>query len=253
MKINKITAIVCGTLTLFTGVGTVLLALFAPQTTGYAALQGIVSSVFSGFIVSLVVPTIGYFHERNMIIEKTDSNIRSLYVNMCVISQEIGKILPQIPFALRMESLSFKQVYELSALSIDFSNGMNLNMFVPFCKRGKFARVYGELQDFQQTVYNIRNISTSLYGQTQEYDIQSLTMQNNIMRGIAVDPANNMALETLKNAINVRTAKFHEYTTGQLFELEKIAKVFYASKNRKQSWEDIKPSLAKQVEDIMRR
>ena len=62
-----------------------------------------------------------------------------------------------------------------------------------------------------------------------------------------------MALETLKNAINVRTAKFHEYTTGQLFELEKIAKVFYASKNRKQSWEDIKPSLAKQVEDIMRR
>ena len=136
MKINKITAIVCGTLTLFTGVGTVLLALFAPQTTGYAALQGIVSSVFSGFIVSLVVPTIGYFHERNMIIEKTDSNIRSLYVNMCVISQEIGKILPQIPFAMRMESLSFKQVYELSALSIDFSNGMNLNMFVPFCKRG---------------------------------------------------------------------------------------------------------------------
>lgn len=118
MKINKITAIVCGTLTLFTGVGTVLLALFAPQTTGYAALQGIVSSVFSGFIVSLVVPTIGYFHERNMIIEKTDSNIRSLYVNMCVISQEIGKILPQIPFAMRMESLSFKQVYELSALSI---------------------------------------------------------------------------------------------------------------------------------------
>ena len=190
---------------------------------------------------------------QDMIIEKTDSNIRSLYVNMCVISQEIGKILPQIPFAMRMESLSFKQVYELSALSIDFSNGMNLNMFVPFCKRGKFARVYGELQDFQQTVYNIRNISTSLYGQTQEYDIQSLTMQNNIMRGVAVDPANNMALETLKNAINVRTAKFHEYTTGQLFELEKIAKVFYASKNRKQSWEDIKPSLAKQVEDIMRR
>jgi len=70
MKINKITAIVCGTLTLFTGVGTVLLALFAPQTTGYAALQGIVSSVFSGFIVSLVVPTIGYFHERNMISKK---------------------------------------------------------------------------------------------------------------------------------------------------------------------------------------
>jgi type I restriction enzyme S subunit len=43
---------------------------------------------------------------QDMIIEKTDSNIRSLYVNMCVISQEIGKILPQIPFAMRMESLA---------------------------------------------------------------------------------------------------------------------------------------------------
>lgn len=46
---------------------------------------------------------------------------------------------------------------------------------------------------------------------------------------------------------------FMNIQQAQLFELEKIAKVFYASKNRKQSWEDIKPSLAKQVEDIMRR
>ena len=161
--------------------------------------------------------------------------------------------MPQIPFVIRMESLSFKQVYELSALNIDFSKDMNLNLFVPFFKRGKFARIYRELQDFQQIVYNIRNISTSLYGQTQEYDIQSLTIQNNLMRGIAIDPTSNMALETLKNTINVRTAKFHEYTTGQLYELEKIAKVFYSSKSRKQSWEDIKPVLMQQVEEIMRR
>lgn len=253
MKINKITAIVCGTLTLLTGAGTVLMALFAPQTAGYAAIQGIMSSVFSGFIVSLVVPTIGYFHERTVIIERTDSNLRSLYINMYVISHEIGKILPQIPFAIRMESLSFKQVYELSALNIDFSKDMNLNLFIPFFKRGKFARIYRELQDFQQIIYNIRNISTSLYGQTQEYDIQSLTIQNNLMRGITVDPTNNMALETLKNTINVRTAKFHEYTTGQLYELEKIAKVFYSSKGGKQSWEDIKPILMQQVEEIIRR
>lgn len=253
MKINKITAIVCGALTLLTGIGTVLIALFAPQTTGYAAIQGVMSSIFSGFIVSLVVPTIGYFHERTVIIERTDGNLRSLYINMSVISHEIGKILPQIPFVIRMESLSFKQVYELSALNIDFSKDMNLNLFVPFFKRGKFARIYRELQDFQQIVYNIRNISTSLYGQTQEYDIQSLTIQNNLMRGIAIDPTSNMALETLKNTINVRTAKFHEYTTGQLYELEKIAKVFYSSKSRKQSWEDIKPVLMQQVEEIMRR
>ena len=59
--------------------------------------------------------------------------------------------------------------------------------------------------------------------------------------------------DVAKNTINVRTAKFHEYTTGQLYELEKIAKVFYSSKSRKQSWEDIKPVLMQQVEEIMRR
>lgn len=155
MKINKITAIVCGALTLLTGIGTVLIALFAPQTTGYAAIQGIMSSIFSGFIVSLVVPTIGYFHERTVIIERTDGNLRSLYINMSVISHEIGKILPQIPFVIRMESLSFKQVYELSALNIDFSKDMNLNLFVPFFKRGKFARIYRELQDFKTIVLAI--------------------------------------------------------------------------------------------------
>lgn len=253
MKINKTTAIICGILTILSGVGTALMALFAPQTAGYDAVRGIISSVFSGFIVSLVVPTIGYWHERSIIIERTDSNIRSLYINMYVISQIIGKILQQIPYTMRMESLSFKQVYELSDLNIDFYKEMNLNLFVPFFKQGKLGRVYNELREFQQTVYQIRSISTGLYGQTQEYDIQLLSMQNNQMRGIQVDPNSNINLEVLKNAINVRTAKFHEYATGQLRELEKIAKVFYSSKGGKQSWENIKPVLLQQAEEIMRR
>lgn len=253
MKINKITAIICGLLTLLTGIGTVLIILFAPQTTEYSAIQGIMSSVFSGFIVSLVVPTIGYFHERAVIIERTDINLRSLYINMYVISREVEKSLSLIPSTMRMESLPFKHIYELSALNIEFIKDTNLNLFIPFFKRGKWGQVYNELQEFRDIIYNIRNISTSLYGQTQEFDIEFLTIQNNLMRGMFVDPANKSALDTLKNAINIRTAKFHEYTTGQLFELEKIAKIFYANKNEKQSWEDIKPVLLQQAEDIMRR
>lgn len=253
MKVNKITAIVCGILTILSGVGTALVSLFAPQTAGFDVMRGIISSVFGGFIVSLVVPTIGYWHERNIIIERTDANIQSLYINMCVISQGVGKILPQIPYTMRMESLSFKQVYELATLNIDFSKDMSLNLFIPFFKRGKLARIYDELRKFQQTVYNIRNISASLYGQTQEYDIQLLSMQYNQMSGVPVDPNNSIALESLKNAINVRTAKFHEYATSQVYELEKIAKVFYMSKGGRQPWEKIKPALMQQAEEIMRR
>ena len=227
--------------------------LFAPKTTAYATIQGIMSSIFSGLIVSLIVPTIGYFHERAVIIERTDSNLRSLYINMYVISMDIGKTLSLIPSTIRMESLSFKRIYELSGLNIDFIKDMNLNLFTPFFKRGKWWILYNELHEFREIIYNIRNISTSLYGQTQEYDIQSLTIQNNLMRGILVDPINYRNLEIFKNTINIRTAKFHEYVTGQLFALEKIAKIFYASKGGKQSWEDIKPILLQQAEEMMRR
>lgn len=253
MKINKITALVCGILTFFSGAGIVLMVLYAPQTAGYNAIQAVVSSVFSGFIVALVVPTIGYFHERAVIIERTDSSIQALYVNMYIVSREIGNALSQIPSAIRMETVPFKNISEMSYLNIDFIKEMNLNLFIPFFKQGKWNRVYDELREFQGAIYNIRNISTGLHSQSMDYDIQSLTIQNNLMKGIPVDPASNIALETLKNAINVRTAKFHEYATGQLFELEKIAKVFYENKSGKQTWEDIKPVLLQQVEEIMKR
>lgn len=253
MKINKITAIVCGVLTFLTGVGTVLMVLFAPQTTEYAAIQGILSSIFSGFIVSLVVPTIGYFHERAVIIERTDSSIQSLYINLYITSHEIGKTLSQIPSAARMETLPFKYIGEQSALNIDFIKDMDLNLFIPFFKQGKWSRVYNKLREFRGEIYNIKNISSSLYGQSMEYDIQFLTMQNNLIKGIPVAPTSNMALEELKNTINVRTAKFHEYATSQLLELEKIAEDFYSTKGKKQSWKDIKPVLLQQIETIMRR
>lgn len=101
-------------------------------------------------------------------------------------------------------------------------------------------------------VYNIRNISTSLYAQSLEYDNQLLTIRNNQLNGVNLNLNDSANLEAFKNTINVRTAKFHEYTTGQLFELEKIAKAFYLSKSRKQSWEDIKPVLLQQANIIMR-
>lgn len=253
MKINKVTAIICGILTILSGIATALVTLFAPQTAKYAAIQAVISSIFSGFIVSLVVPSIGYWHERNIIIEKTDNNIQSLYINMCIISRRIGEVLPQIPHAMRMKSLSFKQVYELSDLNIDFSKDMSLSSFIPFFKRGKLAQIYNELRKFQQTLYSIKSTSASIYGQMQEYDIQLLSMQYNQMSGMPVDPNSKAAIESLKNEINVRTAKFHEYATGQLCELEKITKSFYSVKCRKQSWEDIKPVLMQQAEDILRR
>lgn len=252
MKINKTTILVCSFFTISSGISTTVIGLFAPQTVGFTTIQGIMSSVFTGFIVSLVVSTIGYFHERNVIIDRTDSNIQSLYINIYVISKEVEKTLQQIPYVARLEALPFKYMYDVSSLNIDFFKDMNISLFTPFFKNGKLGQIYKELQEFQRVVYNIRNISTSLYAQSLEYDNQLLTIRNNQLNGMNLNLNDSANLEAFKNTINVRTAKFHEYTTGQLFELEKIAKAFYLSKSRKQSWEDIKPVLLQQANIIMR-
>lgn len=50
-------------------------------------------SIFTGFIVSLVIATIGYFHERAVLLEKIEFNIITLYINMTVLKKTIGKVL----------------------------------------------------------------------------------------------------------------------------------------------------------------
>ena len=67
MKINRITILVCLAAIFFSGVAAIKV-----QNT---MIQGILSGIFTGFIVSLVTSIIGYFHEREKILEKTDNNI----------------------------------------------------------------------------------------------------------------------------------------------------------------------------------
>lgn len=245
MKINKITMITCTIITIFSG-----LAIFFCDN---ELIQSILGGLFTGFIASLVISVIGYFHERNIILEKTDSNIKSLYINMMVLSKIIGSVLPQIHKATSMEPLPFENISGLSKLSVDFSEKMDLGLFSPIWKWGKLARIYAELIEFQQVLYNIKNISINLQAQTMEFTIKTLELQNAQMRGGHPSPTEVEYINELKNLINIRTAKLHEYVTGQALELEKIAKSFYDYKDRKHPWEMIKANLMAQVEDIVKR
>ena len=72
-------------------------------------------------------------------------------------------------------------------------------------------------------------------------------------RQVQLSPTVFENVNELRNLINIRTAKLHEYVTGQTLELENIAKSFYSYKNRKCPWEMIKANLMLQVEDIVKR
>lgn len=245
MKINKITMIACAAITILSGAAVLLC--------DNTLIQNLSSGIFTGFIASLVISTIGYFHERNIILEKTDSNIRNLYINLIVISKIIGSLLPQIYKANNMESLPFKNISSLSELSVSFAEKMDLGLFSPFWKRGRLARIYSDLIEFQQVIYNIKNISVNLHAQTMEYTIKVLELQNAQLRGVQPSKESLASIEELRNSINIRSAKLHEYVTGQALELEKIAKAFYGYKGCKYSWEVIKSNLMLQIEDIIKR
>ena len=130
---------------------------------------------------------------------------------------------------------------------------MDLGLFSPLWKWGRLAHIYTELIEFQQVLYNIKNISVNLQAQTMEFTIKTLEIQNAQLQGVQLSPTVLENVNELRNLINIRTAKLHEYVTGQTLGLENIAKSFYSYKNRKCPWEMIKANLMVQVEDIVKR
>ena len=252
MKINKITAIVCTIAVIISGGATTFLALVVPPFNGYDILQSMILGAFSSFIVSAVISIVGYFHERNVIIEKTENNIKSLFINMNVLSLIIGNTLQQIHTVQDLSALPFGNISNLSSLNVDFLNSMGLGLFNPFYKRGKLAQVYSKLIEFQQVAYNIKNISWNLQAQVLDYSNQMLRKRNNEAFGIQITPIEIQNLDVLKNVINIKTAKLHEYVTGQAYELEKQVKIFYECNRKSRPWEDTKRNMQRQIEDIVR-
>jgi len=252
MKINKNTAIVCAIAIIISGGMVILLALVVPKFAGYDVIQSMILGAFSSFIVSAVIAIVGYLHERNRIIEKTENNIKSLFINMNILSQIIGDTLQQVHMAQDLSALPFDNISNLSTLNVDLLNSMELGMFSPFYKSGKLAQVYGKLMEFQQVAYNIKNISWTLQAQVLDYSNYMLKIRNSEAFGMQTNPIEIQNLDTAKNAINIRTAKLHEYVRGQALELEKQIKIFYGCNGRRHSWEDTKRNLQMQVEDIIR-
>lgn len=252
MKINKNTAFVCAVAIMFSGLFVILLESFAPQIIGYITIQNTMLGIFSSSIVSFVISFVGYFHERSIIIEKTENNIKSLYINMCVLSKITGDTLQQIHTESDLSILPFDNISGLSTLNVDYLNNMNLGLFQPVCKKGQLAKVFNDLIEFQQITYNIKNISMNLQAQALEYSNQYQKMRNDEAFGLQSNPLVVQNLDALKNLINIKTAKFHEYTTGKSLELEKIIKVFYEHVGDKQSWKNIKSNLLIQIEEIVK-
>ncbi len=245
MKSNKITIYVCNVLAVFSAAGMFLIEKYHPVDT--EVLQSICSGLFTGLIVSVVIALIGYFHEKEVLLNKADCNLRNLYINMRVLSQTIGNISSQIHTAAEIDKLPFGTVSDLAKYNIEIFEKMELSLFEPFLRNGQLKRVYSQLDCLYDHAYNIRNISQRLQTQMLEYSIATLKVQK-------TSPNSNdyAILDSNKNAINVGTAKFHEYVTGKSIELEQNIRAFYKCRHREKVWNDLKPKLDAQADAVMR-
>lgn len=245
MKVNKITIVTCAVIVILSGA-----SLFLPNISGVG--QGIISGVFTAFVASLVISVIGYFYEKGKIIDKTVGKIRSLYINMNVLSKIIGDILPQIHGTLNLSNLPFGHIPGLAGLNLEFTEGMELRLFEPLYTKCDLARVFDRLRAFERKLYNLKSISSNLETMSLEHTIKLLNVQNNQQVGNVIPPTLFQELDEMKNLINIRTAKLHEHETALTLELEQIAQDFYKCIGRKISWQQVKDELMLQIEDVVK-
>ena len=176
--------------------------------------KNIAISVFTGFIVSLVIATIGYFHERAVLLEKIDFGMKSLYINMAVLKETIGKALPLTKQAPDAAEAQIKRISGLAELNL------------------------------QNLSANLQILHLSVLSKALE--IQSLQLQG------ALPPQNMFAnVDDLRHLLIVRTSKLHEYTAAQIIELEKVAKICFHEKAGERCWGTLKANLQNQVHDIL--
>lgn len=245
MKVNKITSLVCFSFIFVSGMMMVLLY-------DNNVIFSVLSGLFTGFIASFVISIIGYFHEKAKIIESIGINIKSLFVNMTAMSKILGNTLPSIHNSEIIQDLSFKHVSGISTLNLNLLEKMNLGLYNPFVKNSKNMAVCKKLLEYWLSLQTISNISKNIETRVLEYNLEIMNVQLAQTKGITVPSEKLKQLDELKNEINIKVAKFHEYVCGQTIELEKISRKYYNGKKNDKNWLKIKEKLLLQVDDILR-
>ena len=102
MKVSKITVSICALLDILVG----CLIANIPET--YTLALNILLGVFTGLFVSIVTSLICYFHEKITIISKAKSQLPDVYIDLLIVQQMTGSILPRIIHTYRLDDLNYR-------------------------------------------------------------------------------------------------------------------------------------------------
>ncbi len=226
MKVNKLTILITLPLSLICGT---ILIFSAKYETSFAILSG----MFTGLVVSFIVPLVTYFYEKEKLNADTKNNIKSLYINLAFIKKYTGNVLESIN-TIEVKMLPTKELGSFVNLNDELINNIKAELYDGFCKKSEIAQAYNQLQQFTLKIYNLKNIINDL-------EIDRLRLE------ISMKMENHVAVKDYTYAIIVRTAKLHEYQASLLLELENILKMFYGK-----HWEPIKKIMLEEIDKLVK-
>lgn len=150
MKVSKITTSVCVLLDLIIGIFIVSI----PEA--YTLALNILLGIFTGLFVSIVTSLVCYFHEKATIISKTKSQLPNVYIDLLIVQQMTGSLLPRIIHTYRLDDLNYRAVISISDLTIHAIDKNSLKLYSPFLKYGKWAKLISDIDSFEDKLYNLK-------------------------------------------------------------------------------------------------
>lgn len=245
MKVNKITVIACSISILISGIGIILLKSFTTW-------QNIVMGIFTSSVVSCIIALINYFHERNIIIENIDNNIKNLYINMSLMFKVLEKTIPQIKNCLYFQDAFFNYILMLSEKNVEFLNDMKLGLFNPFFKDTKLYNICIQLLRFEDITYYLKNNVGNIRNQEAECNYELSFYNNTSNQSIFANQFYPPELLGFREQIITATAQLQEFVKVKLMDLENISADFYNRKFSREHWDTVKSNLLNQIENIIK-
>jgi len=242
MKVSKITASVCVLLDLLVGIFVVII----PET--YALVLNILLGVFTGLFVSIVTSLISYFHEKTTIISKVKSQLPDVYVNLLIVQQMTGSVLPRIIHTYRLDDLNYRTIISVSDLMAHAIDKNALLLYSPLLKYGKWAKLIRDISSFADKLYNLKFCLNNIQKTVLDADLLQLEKSTTTPSPMAGPFPKEFLLIETRNCVNIQTAKVHEYETSLLLELDDLGSRIFG-----QDWEKRKSELTIQATNVFQR
>ena len=242
MKVSKITVSVCTLLDILLGIFIVNI----PEA--YALTLNILLGVFTGLFVSMVTSLICYFHEKATIISKAKGDLPDVYIDLLIVKQMTGSLLSRIIYTYRLDDLNYRAIISISDLMVHSIDRNSLKLYSPFLKYGKWAKLIGNIDLFEDKLYNLKFCLNNIQKTVLDADLLQLEKSSIIPSSMPnIFPKEAILIET-RNNINIQTAKVHEYEASLLLELDDLGFKIFG-----QDWEKTKSDLTIQAEKILER